>query len=308
MALKTPQDLIDAYENGMPGCIIDLDSTGKLLSSLPMPLFGDFSDEIKDTGKGKLSIPYKSLLKFDPTFGQDERQDTGDCTSHGTRTAGDGSRAVEIDIKNEPEGFIARGATEAIYGYRGHMGEGMSVDRAAKFLNTVGGIVLRKKYGTLDLSKYNSRIGTNWGRSGPSKEIIEIGKQNQVQTISLIRTVAEARDALANGYCLTVGSDVGFESQRDKNGMSRRKGSWGHCMAWLGCDDTHNLVNETIFLIQNSWGLWNNGPKVYEQPDGSFWIREQDAASMLSQNGAWALSNVNGFPPRKINWTLNEVF
>ena len=60
--------------------------------------------------------------------------------------------------------------------------------------------------------------------------------------------------------------------------------------------------DETLFLIQNSWGKFNSGPKMHEQPDGSFWVREKDAAGMLNQNGAWAFSDVDGFPPRKVDW------
>jgi hypothetical protein len=29
---------------------------------------------------------------------------------------------------------------------------------------------------------------------------------------------------------------------------------------------------------------------------------------MLSGGGAWVFSSVDGFPARKVNWTLNEVF
>ena len=29
---------------------------------------------------------------------------------------------------------------------------------------------------------------------------------------------------------------------------------------------------------------------------------------MLRQNGAWVFSDVNGFPPRKVDWTIDEVF
>jgi hypothetical protein len=79
-------------------------------------------------------------------------------------------------------------------------------------------------------------------------------------------------------------------------------------MAWVAMDDSHEIYKETLFLIQNSWGAFNSGPKRFDQPDGSFWIRERDAAGMLNQNGAWAFSDVDGFPPRKVDWTIDEVF
>jgi hypothetical protein len=186
----------------------------------------------------------------------------------------------------------------------------MTCSGAARFVNEKGGIFLRKNYENLgiDLSKYNATIGINWGRKGVPSKVKQEGKKHQVKTISLITTVEEARDALQNGYALSVCSDQGFSSRRDKNGICQASGSWSHAMAWVGCDDTREIYNETLFLLQNSWGKWNNGPKTHGQPDGSFWIREKVARSMLAQRGSWVFSDVDGFPPRKVDWTFDEVF
>lgn len=305
---KTPKSILKAYLNGFIGSISDPVGTEQLLSELPMPLFGGAAQPLYGSGDGKLSLPYKSILKFVPDFGSYEKQVVGDCVSHAFRNASDGTRAVEIDIKKEREGFIASGATEGIYGARGHTGEGMTCSRAARFLNQDGGILLRKKYGQYDLSSYAGKLGASWGRTGTPKELIEEAKKNQVGTVSLIRSVQEAKDALANGYFLATCSMYGFSSTRDKNGIANRQGSWAHAMCWIGCDDTKQRLNETLFLIQNSWGVWNNGPRFYEQPDGSFWVRQEDAAGMIASGECWAISNVKGFPPRKISWSIDEVF
>ena len=151
-------------------------------------------------------------------------------------------------------------------------------------------------------------LGAGWGRRGVPPEIVKEGKKHQVKTISLIKSVEEARDAIANGYALSVCSNYGFSSRRDSNGIAKRSGSWNHAMCWCAMDDSHEIYNETLFLIQNSWGVFNGGPKRFDQPDGSFWIRERDARGMLNQNGAWVFSDVDGFPPRKVNWTIDEVF
>ena len=140
------------------------------------------------------------------------------------------------------------------------------------------------------------------------QEVKEEGKKHQVATVSLINTVEQARDAIANGYGLSVCSNYGFSSKRDKNGIARRSGSWNHAMSWVSMDDSREIYDETLFLIQNSWGAFNGGPKRFDQPDGSFWIREKDARGMLSQNGSWVFSDVDGFPPRKVDWTLDEIF
>lgn len=308
MQFKNPKDIVDAYSNGFVGAIADPEATERLLLELPMPLFGDASQPLFGSGDGKLSLPFKSLVKFVPDFGRSERQTVGDCVGHATRNAVDVTRANEIDVLKEREGFVARGATEGIYGQRGHTGEGMTCERAARFVNQTGGILLRQKYSNYDLSNYNGQLGASWGRVGTPKELIDIAKNNQVKTISLIRSVQEAKDAIANGYALSVCSMFGFSSTRDNLGIARREGQWAHAMAWIGVDDTKTRLPETLFLVQNSWGVWNGGPKVHEQPDGSFWIREQDAAGMISQGEAWVFSNVVGFPPRKISWSIDEVF
>lgn len=307
LSFDSPESTVQAYEQGFMGCICDPDDLAKLMGELKHPLFGASAYNLFETGKGKLSLPYKCVVKFDPTFGKHERQTTGDCTSHGTRNAVDVTRSVEI-FNGEEETFMLRGATEGIYGVRGHRGQGMSVSRSARFVSQDGGILLRKDYGFVDLSTYNSNIGAKWGSRGTPQQVKDEAKKHQVKTVSLVRSVEEARDAIANGYALSVGSNQGFSGKRDKNGIAAPKGSWGHCMAWIGCDDTRELFDETLFLIQNSWGIWNGGPKRHDQPDGSFWVRESVARRMLSQGQAFAFSNVDGFEPRKIEWTIDQVF
>jgi hypothetical protein len=305
---EQPRDLLKAYKDGFVGSWCDPEDTDKLLGELPHPLFGVAASNLYSSGEGKLALLYKSVQKFDPTFGAHERQTTGDCVSHSTRNAVDVTRSHEI-IRGQAEEFVARSATEAIYGSRGHGGQGMSCSVAARFVHQNGGILLRKDYGFVDLSTYDSRVGTRWGsRGGVPAEVKDEGKKHQVKTISMIKTVEEARDAIANGYALSVCSNYGFSSKRNKDGIARRSGSWNHAMSWVAMDDSREIHDETLFLIQNSWGVFNGGPKRHDQPDGSFWIREKDARGMLSQNGAWVFSDVDGFPPRKVDWTINEIF
>jgi intein/homing endonuclease len=222
------------------------------------------------------------------------------CVSHSTRNAVDVTRAVEIDIKKDRKSWIARGATEAIYGARGHAGQGMSCARASEFVSKFGGILVRKNYkGVVDLTKYQGMLGAGWGGRGLPDKVLDLANDYQVKTVSLIRTVEEARDALANGYGVSVCSGYGFSSKRDSKGFAKRQGSWAHAMAWIACDDTGS---EPAFLVQNSWGKWNDGghPEWGPIPDGSFLIRAGDAQGMLSGRAAYAYSDFDGFPPQKL--------
>jgi len=299
MPRLTPQDWYNKYRQGYQSAIWLQHEFDHLMETLKYPYFGDASTKITNSGKGKLSLPYKSVLKFDKKA-YEERQVTGDCVSHGTRSACDISRAVEIDIDGEKEGWIARGATEAIYGARGWSGEGMTGSKAAEFVSKIGGILVRQNYkGVVDLSKYNGMLGASWGGRGVPDAVLDLANDHQIKTVSLIQSVDEARDALANGYGIAVCSNYGFSNKRDSKGFARTSGSWGHCMAWTACDDTNG---DTAFLVQNSWGKWNDGghPSWGPIPDGSFLIHSDVAEGMIKQNGAYAFSNFNGFPVQKL--------
>jgi hypothetical protein len=299
MARYTPKELYDHYRQGFSGCIWEEHIFNHLVEISKYPLFGEASRKITGAGKGKLSTPYKSVLKFDKNA-YNERQVTGDCVSHSTRNACDVSRAVEIDTHKHKKSWLARGATEAIYGARGHAGQGMSCARAAEFVSKYGGILVRKNYnGVIDLSKYQGMLGAGWGGRGLPDKVIDLANDHQIQTVSLVRTVEEARDALANGYGISVCSNYGFSNKRDKHGFAKVSGSWAHAMAWIACDDTQG---EPAFLIQNSWGIWNSGghPQWGPIPEGSFLIHADVAVGMLKQNGAYAFSNFDGFPPQKL--------
>ena len=298
MQFNSPRDLLNAYRDGFQGSVCNPEETAELLAKLKTPLFGATAYRLYGSGEGKLSLPFKSLLKFDPNFGPSERQTTGDCVAHSTRNAVDITRAVEIDINKEPESFEARGANEAIYQSRGHRGQGMTCSSAAKYVHSKGGLLIRKDYGKVDLSKYNSDLGAR--HKIPSSIYTTEAKKHQVKTISLTTTVQEARDALSNGYAISVCSGYGFSSRRDNKGIAKRSSGWNHAMAWIACDDTNKRFKETLFLVQNSWGKWNSGPRVHDQPEGSFWIRERDARGMLAQQGAWVFSDVDGFPARSL--------
>ena len=78
MPRLTPKELYDNYRKGFSGCLWEEHVFNHLMKVSKYPLFGDASKKIKGSGKGKLSTPYKSVLKFDKNA-YNERQVTGDC-------------------------------------------------------------------------------------------------------------------------------------------------------------------------------------------------------------------------------------
>ncbi len=76
----------------------------------------------------------------------------------------------------------------------------MTCSGAAKYVSETGGLLIRKDYGVVDLSKYNSSLGAS--KKIPKDIFSKEAKKHQVKTVSMVTTVEEARDALENGYAL----------------------------------------------------------------------------------------------------------
>jgi len=303
-----PEDIARLYEGGLVGSVCDPEDTARLVQSLPMPFFGH---TLAATGAGAVSLPFRAVVSFEAAAGRtpyDEAQTTGDCVSHALRNAIDLARANDPDLSTT-EDWIDRTATEPIYGARGHSGQGAVCSRLVRWAHQEGGCMLRRNYPDLgiDLSTYKADIGIRWGRPGVPSDVTAVAAKHRVGTISLIQDWQQARDALANGYGVICCSDVGFEHSRNSEGVSSPRGSWAHAMCWTAADDTR--PGDCRFLIQNSWGRnWNRGGKAHDQPDGSFWVTQSSAQRMIRQSGTWAVSNVDGFPRRKLpDWGAKEV-
>lgn len=210
----------------------------RILSSLPMPIFSDVYSSIKDSGKGKVLLLSDFVKKLHGKhIGQ--IQVIGDCVSFGAAHAVDHTYAAEILMKGDFEEWLGLTSTEDIYGGsrvqigNGQLGsgDGSIGSWAAKYVNQYG-TLLRQKYEKDDLSVYSGNRAKQWGmpRVGTPSYLLPIAAQYKIRTVSLIRTYEEARDAIANGYAVTVASNVGFTSQRDSEGFLRQSGSWAHQM------------------------------------------------------------------------------
>jgi hypothetical protein len=303
-----PQDACRLYEAGLMGSWCDADDQRRLLDSQPEPLMGG---RFHGDGEGKLALAFQSVVVFEKQAGRDpydEAQTTGDCVSHAVRAAIDVSRANDEDLKTT-EDYVDRTATEPLYGARGHSGQGASCARIVQWAAKTGGCMLRAKYPGLglDLTKYKASIGIAWGRPGVPGGVTEEASKHQVKRVSKITSWQQARDALANGYGIVCCSNFGFRHSRDSEGMSSPRGSWNHAMAWTAVDATRS--GDCRYLVQNSWGWrWISGPRVHGQPEGSFWISQDVAQRMINQDATYAVSNVDGWPKRKLkDWGAKDV-
>jgi hypothetical protein len=274
----SPEQLQELYETDVfIGLIPDIEYKSAFNEAVPT-FYSVFPDSI-GAGAGRLCLPYLAALEFDPEYGKCENQTTGDCVSHSTRNSGMLDYCIDA-IMGETS-YEGRLATENIYGARGHGGQGASCNRLAGYVsrNGKGGFLVRKEYTTngqsIDLSVYNSRIGHNWGSSGTPGWVNSIASENKAFLVLKIESLEEERDAIATGFGVSACSMLSFQNTRNSDGVSMRTPQgWAHAMAHIGFDDrdqTKQKYNDPLTLIANSWGLWNSGPKVNDQPDGSFW-------------------------------------
>lgn len=281
----------------------DVEST---MAKLPFPVFSDVWGPIKGTGIGKTIVLTDIVENVAGPF-ISRTQKVSDCVSFGFALGVDIAKAVDIWVNKDFEEWVAETSTEDIYGGsritigKGRLGNsGGSIGAwASKWVADYGALP-RGKYGNVDTTEYSGDRAVNWGNNGVPKSLVSEIKKHPIQTTSLVTSLEQARDLIYNGYPVTVCSNLGFSNQRDKNGISQPSGSWAHCMCIIGIWwDGKNLY----FLIQNSWGPnWNGGPKVLNQPDGSFWVNAEIVEKyMFSQNDSWALSGYTGFEPKEIN-------
>lgn len=296
----SPQAIHKSYNDGLVGAIPDPAGSASLKEEIATR-YGSNKFQLahlEGYGDDKIVLHYEATRQYDPKAYEEENQTTGDCVSHATRNAVQTTASVEAFVKKEPEIVPKRFATENIYGDRGHTGPGASCPRLAKYVMSKGGILLRQDYPELgiNLSKYNASIGIRWGGRGVPDKVNQEASKHQITNLIVPKSVQEVKDLIAAGYAASACSGMGFSSQRDENGIARQTGSWAHAMTIIAGDDSRQRLDEYLVLIANSWGNWNSGPKVHNQPNGSFWIRESVLKRYLSSGQITFFSSFNGWP------------
>lgn len=283
-----------------------------VLSSLPQPVFQDVYGDVYGNGAGQvllLSDFVKQLLG--QHIGQ--IQQIGDCVSFGAAHAVDHTYCTEIAREQKPYEFIALTSTEDIYGGsrvqigRGQLGQqdGSIGAWAAQYVNQYGTLI-RQKYDRDDLTQYSPQRAREWGlpNRGTPEYLFQYAKQHKIRTVSLVRTYEEVRDAICNGYAVTVASNQGFAQRRDNDGFLQPQGNWGHQMCVIGVNDKDRRKG---VLILNSWPYeWVSGPTgAYDMPPGSFWVDANVFEQrMLSAGDSWVFSDREGFPKKELSWRI----
>jgi hypothetical protein len=300
--LKTPASILSAYQQGMAGYINDPRARYDFLETQKYQYFSE--PNIKGSGVGQRALLFGYLRALDKSAFT-ERQTTGDCTSHGSRNARDMTRSSRILAHKEPFSFYKRTATEPTYGARGHGGKGMSPALAARFERDVG-FLSREDHGVVDLSKYDSTIGTKWGSRGVPEEVKKLCRNNQVGLISVARTQNDLMDAMFNGYAAHSGQYAAWDAKTNKDNYHPRVSpGWNHDMAIGGYDDTKKFWPFRVWFLMNSWGAWNSPPAEWPKDyppyvPGMIVVKDEDFEVCLENEDCWVYGNVDGYPPQRL--------
>jgi hypothetical protein len=287
------------------GWISDKEARKRFVETHRYPFLRQQMSKIKGTGKGKKVFLWKLFEQVTGRPLVPHYQTIGDCVSHACGLGIDILTAVRILMQNRPEKWVAKTATEIIYaGSRIEVGHG----RVGNYDGSVGvwaaefirkwGVLLRQKYLDHDFTAYDGRLARKLGAPGVGvpDELEPLCKLHPVRTSAIVSSWEECRDAVANGYPVSMCSNVGFTSKRDRDGFLRRsRRPWYHAMTIIGIDDEYRRAGA---LIQNSWGgdTWVSGPKRHGQPDGSFWCDASTIDSAMKQGDSVAFSGYIGYP------------
>lgn len=226
------------------------------------------------------------------------------CVSQAAGLGVDFLSAVQIAVKHRPQRWVAKAATEPIYG-----GSRVEIGNYTKGAGSTGhwtaewlsqyGVLLRKKYpGGYDFTIYNPALAKQYGREGCPDPLEPLAKLHPVKDVAICTSYADMCDSIYNGCPVMVCSNVGFgngSDELDSEGFLTRKARpWYHAMLFGGYDDEYRRPGALCF---NSWGKdavygSTRGP----QPPGSFWVDASTVDAMLRQGDSFAFSGFVGFP------------
>lgn len=286
--------------NNTSGWIFDPEAVDKVCSDLPQGIFGDAAAHLKDSGKDKTILLYKSYDKIGMKYPVLNQGDVGSCTAVSTGGAVDCLKAVEI-AGGERSEFKAETVSESIYygarklhGWRIN-GDGSAVALAVKYIAEYGTLA-RLKYDLVDLTKYSVQRCRDWGNNkGFPIKLEDISKQYQVKQYSRVMSWEQCRDSIANNCPVLIGSNFGFSNTTDTKGFAKNNTNWGHCMKILGI--RHDRPGG---LFVNTWGpSWNSMKnREFGEPMGSFWVDADTIDRMMRSGDGWSISAHNGYPKK----------
>lgn len=177
-------------------------------------------------------------------------------------------------------------------------GDGSVGAWAAKWCREYG-LVPMERHGSIDLTTFDPNRARAWGQRGRGvpDELEPLARMHPIKSTALVRTAADVKRALQQGYPVVVCSSVGFRMERDRDGFAAPQGTWAHAMVLIGW----RKDRPGAFCL-NSWGdAVHTGPVwPADAPAAGFWVDERIVGRMVGEGDSFALADVAGFPARQV--------
>lgn len=246
------------------------------------------------------------------------QQQVGCCVGCGWKHSTDVCAAVQIVTGGRNEEFKPV-AVEVIYaGSRVDVGGGkLSGDGslgawANEWVKSKGGVVPMAKYSSADLTAFSPARARQWGSQGIPADIKAAAREHPVKGTAQVSSWEDVQRAIAQGYPVAVCSNQGFAGPdgqspgtRDKDGFCAARGTWPHCMCFIGIRDG---ARPGAFCL-NSWGDDAHRGPTYpaDAPPAGFWVDAKTVDSMVRQGDSFALADLQGFPARNLDWLFGRA-
>lgn len=123
------------------------------------------------------------------------------------------------------------------------------------------------------------------------------GAASLTLSVGKVSTYEQIRDAICNGYPVSVSSSLGFNMRpRVDRGKSWGVtfGRWDDTLTLIGLDDDDRRPG--CYAVHN-WGDVHGRP-MDDAPLGGFWIDAEIVTKMAKMDDSWAISDTDGFPER----------
>lgn len=156
-----------------------------------------------------------------------------------------------------------------------------------------------------DALEWGEQTEISWsdGDARQTMELLERSRKFLVGTTAECSNADNVRDAIVNGYPVTIASNWGGLMKCPIEGgvlLNRRATSWAHQMSVHSWWD-HSELGE-IFWIQNQWGRKTHGDDPAGGPGGGFWVKKAEIESICRNGEVFAFSGFHGFPAQRIEW------
>lgn len=285
------------------------------------------------------------VIPHDQGPAEDGTRGEGDCVGHSAAMGCDVLAATDIFLRRQPETFVAKASVEMLYaGSRIEIGKaknpkgknvlkgrgGSHGEWAAKWLRDFGALhrlVYKGRGGlSLDLRGYHPGRSRKYRDIGVPDWLEPMAKRHPVKAITNIKTGMEGVDAICAGHPIIVCSSYAFKPMRDKRGFCQAYGTekrkvkrgwwnwrwlnfrvqWWHAMAATGVVFYDDMIG---VLIQNSHGDWNDGPRPFGIPRGSFFVDFPTWELMVKDwKDCWALGSYQGHEAKKYRRRLHKLW